>query len=119
MTEAAATSTGVIQGWHAHVYYDAASRSRAEQVRAGLAASFPDARLGRWHDQPIGPHTRAMFQVAFGVERLALLLPWLMLNRLGLAVLVHPETGRERSDHTVHAAWLGEMLDVKLDALSD
>ena len=24
---------------------------------------FPDARLGRWHDQPVGPHLAAMYQV--------------------------------------------------------
>ena len=40
------------------------------------------------------------------------MLPWLMLNRQGLAVLVHPNTGRERSDHLTHAVWLGEMLPI-------
>jgi DOPA 4,5-dioxygenase len=41
-----------------------------------------------------------------------------MLNRHGLAVLVHPETGRDLADHTAHAAWLGEMLPLRLDVLS-
>ena len=106
-----------IHGWHAHVYYEPASRAAAEAVRAGLAAAFPEARLGRWHDTPIGPHSRAMFQVAFAPDLLASLLSWLMLNRRGLAVLVHPETGRERADHTHHAAWLGEVLPVRTEAL--
>jgi aromatic ring-cleaving dioxygenase len=106
-----------ISGWHAHVYYDAASRSAAEAVRAGLAEHFPAARLGRWHDAPIGPHTRGMFQVAFAPGLLPTLLPWLMLNRRALAVLVHPETGRELDDHTRHAAWLGEVLELRTEVL--
>jgi DOPA 4,5-dioxygenase len=107
-----------IHGWHAHVYYDTESRARAEAVRAGLATAFPDARLGRWHDVPIGPHTRGMYQVAFDPGLMPTLLPWLMLKRDGLAVLVHPETGHELADHTAHAAWLGEMLPLRLDVLS-
>jgi aromatic ring-cleaving dioxygenase len=107
-------STDQILGWHAHIYYDPASRPRAE---AGLAAAFPEARLGRWHDQPVGPHTQAMYQVAFPPALLPALLPWLLLNRRDLAVLLHPETGRDLADHTQHAAWLGEMLPLRLDVL--
>jgi aromatic ring-cleaving dioxygenase len=107
-----------IAGWHAHIYYDPATRPAAEAVRTGLAAAFPEARLGRWHDAPIGPHTQAMYQVAFAPALLPSLLPWLMLNRRGLAVLVHPETGHELADHTVHAAWLGEVLALHTEVLS-
>jgi DOPA 4,5-dioxygenase len=117
VSETEATSAA-IHGWHAHVYFDAATRPQAEAVRAALAAAFPAATLGRWHDQPIGPHTRGMYQVAFDPGLMPALLPWLMLNRHGLAVLVHPETGRDLADHTAHAAWLGEMLPLRLDVLS-
>ena len=51
-----------------------------------------------------------MFQVAFAPAVFAQIMPWLMLNRAGLAVLVHPETGRPRDNHLLHAAWLGEVL---------
>src|SRR5262249_38224818 len=108
----------IIRDYHAHVYYDpAATRDRAEQLRAGVAEAFPGAKLGRWHDELVGPHTRAMFQIAFPREMLAALLPWLMLNRDGLAILLHPETGDDVADHSEHAAWLGEMLPVRLEVL--
>jgi DOPA 4,5-dioxygenase len=42
-----------------------------------------------------------------------------MLNRMGLTVLVHPETGRPRDDHTRHAAWLGEVLALKTEVLPE
>ncbi len=119
MTDPAAfADPAAIHDWHAHVYYEPATRAAAETVRAGLAEAFPQARLGRWHDAPIGPHTRGMYQVAFPPALLPTLLPWLMLNRHGLAVLVHPETGQELADHTRHAAWLGEILPIRTDVLA-
>lgn len=112
MTVNQAISPHIIDHYHAHIYYEPASRERAARVREGLAAAFPDAVIGRWHDQPVGPHTQAMYQVAFGTDQLAVILPWLMLNRDGLSVLVHPGTGSGNGyiDHTQHAAWLGAPL---------
>ena len=107
-----------ITGYHAHVYYDpAATRGDAESVRGWIGARFPTAQLGRWHDVPVGPHPRAMFQIAFPVELFAAFVPWLMLNRLGLAVLVHPNTEDARADHSIHALWMGEILPLNADVL--
>jgi aromatic ring-cleaving dioxygenase len=61
-----------ITQYHAHIYYDpASSRGRAERLRARVAAAFPQAKLGRWHDELVGPHPRSMFQIAFPAEILA------------------------------------------------
>jgi DOPA 4,5-dioxygenase len=106
----------VITHYHAHIYYDPASRDRAARLRERVAAAFPDAMLGRWHDPPVGPHPQSMYQIAFPSALLASFLPWLMLNRDGLTVLVHPETGNARADHTDHAAWLGAILPIRLEA---
>ena len=96
--------------FHAHIYYrDAAERAIAERVRTAIEAGFT-VRMGRWRDEPVGPHPEPMFQVAFAAEVFPLLVPWLMLHREGLVVLVHPETGRPRNDHLQHAAWLGAVL---------
>jgi DOPA 4,5-dioxygenase len=108
-----------IAEYHAHIYYDSATtRERAERLRARVAAEFPLAKLGRWHDELVGPHTRSMYQIAFPASLLATLLPWLMLNRDGLNVLLHPETGDDYRDHSAHAAWLGENLPLRLDVFS-
>ncbi|MFQ5938851.1 MAG: DOPA 4,5-dioxygenase family protein [Alphaproteobacteria bacterium] len=37
-----------------------------------------------------------------------------MLNRDGLTVFVHPETGDDLADHLDHALWLGEKLELNL-----
>lgn len=107
----------IIRLYHAHVYSRPDSRERAARLREEIGRRF-SVTLGRWHDVPIGPHTRGMYQVAFQPEVLADLLPWLMLNRDGLDILVHPETGEEIADHTRHALWLGEPLPLRLEALA-
>jgi DOPA 4,5-dioxygenase len=83
----------------------------ASALREAIAARFL-VKMGRWREQPIGPHERPMYQVAFSPEVFATLLPWLMLNRHGLTILIHPNTGAPRRDHVVHAIWLGEMLNI-------
>jgi aromatic ring-cleaving dioxygenase len=108
--------TSAITGYHAHVYYDAATKPVAEVVRAGVEARF-EAWLGRWHDQPIGPHPMGSFQIAFAPEMFAEIVPWLALNRRGLTVFIHPETGDDVSDHSDHAIWLGAQREVDLSAL--
>ena len=104
--------------YHAHIYYLPETRGAAESLREQLGAGF-DVRLGRWHDNPIGPHTRGMNQALFAASEFARLVPWLMLNRGALDVLVHPSTGDDLLDHTAHALWLGERLPLRLEALAD
>ena len=110
----------IIEDYHAHIYYDpVTTRDRAARLRERVAAAFPEARIGRWHDELVGPHLRSMYQIAFPCTLLASFLPWLMLNRDGLTILLHPGTGDAYADHTEHAAWLGGVLPLKLDVLRD
>ena len=107
-----------IRRYHAHVYYGPeTTRARAALLRERIAAAFPAAILGRWHDELVGPHTKSMYQIAFPAELLASFLPWLMLNRDGLTILLHPETGDPYADHTEHAVWFGAVLPLRLDVL--
>jgi aromatic ring-cleaving dioxygenase len=107
-----------ITGYHAHIYYDpAATRNMAARLREGIAAAFPAATIGGWHEEAVGPHTVAMYQIAFAADDFSRLVPWLMLNRDGLDVLVHPLAGNAYDDHTVYAMWLGDKLPLKLDVL--
>ena len=105
-----------VDGYHAHVHYDEASRADAAAVRETLDARFA-VRLGRWRDEPVGPHPEPMYQVAFAADQFDRVVPWLMLNRRGLTVLVHPETGQDLEDHRDRALWMGRVLELKLDVL--
>jgi aromatic ring-cleaving dioxygenase len=114
--EAASVDPAGITHYHAHIYYDpATTRDRAARLRERVAAVFPEALIGRWHDEQVGPHPQSMYQIVFSNTMVASFLPWLMLNRDGLTILLHPETGDGYTDHTAHAAWLGGMLKLRLD----
>ncbi len=113
-----AMDPATIKDYHAHVYYDPASRERAGRLRAALERAF-EVEMGRWRDAPVGPHPCAMYQVKFGPEQFARIVPWLMLNREGLTILVHPNTGDDYRDHAEHALWLGEKLNLRLEVLRE
>ena len=106
-----------INSFHAHVYFDGAGeRQRAMALRERIASRFA-VQLGRCHEVPVGPHHQPMYQVAFTPELFAAFVPWLMLERDGLSVLVHPNTLAPRDDHLRHALWLGRPLALKEDVL--
>ncbi len=107
--EAAKEATSA-HAWHAHVYYTPETRAQAEQLRNWVGERHPAARLGRWHDAKVGPHPQSMYQIAFGTEDFPTLAPFLALNRQGLTILLHPETGRPKDDHLLHALWMGAVL---------
>ncbi len=111
------TTAGTIAGYHAHVYYDDATRETAAQIREQLAARF-DVDLGRWRDQPVGPHPQAMYQVAFAAGEFPRVVPWLMLNHRGLSVFIHPRSGDDIPDHSEYALWLGDKLELDLGGLN-
>jgi DOPA 4,5-dioxygenase len=104
------------QGYHAHIYYDAETRPIAERLREAIGNRF-GVELGRWRDEPVGPHPAPMYQAAFPAAEFPRIVPWLMLNRGGLSVLVHPQTEDAYDDHTIHALWLGAPLPLRVEGL--
>ena len=111
------TDTAVIRGYHAHVYYDDATKEEAGRLREAIDGRFR-VTLGRWHDRPVGPHPRWSYQVAFAAELFGEVVPWLALNRGELVVFIHPITGDDLADHRDYALWLGAKLDLDLEALA-
>jgi aromatic ring-cleaving dioxygenase len=111
-------SAGTVQvkGYHAHVYNDWATRQVAAQLRETIGGKFA-VELSPLRDEPRGPHPNSQFNVIFKTEQFQNVVPWLMLNREGLDVLVHPLTASSYDDHSRHALWLGTPVPLKLDTL--
>jgi DOPA 4,5-dioxygenase len=105
-----------IVGYHAHVYFDATTREAAAGLREAVGARFT-VELGTWHERPVGPHPVWSYQIAFATAQFGEVVPWLMLHRGELNVLVHPRTGDEVADHTAHASWLGAPVALDIEFL--
>ncbi len=90
---------GEIEDYHAHVYFDAASREAAWALRELIEADL-DIQMGRFHEKNVGPHPRWSYQVLFGPDQLDSVVPWLMLNRGEFTVFLPRERGHE---HTIVA----------------
>jgi DOPA 4,5-dioxygenase len=105
-----------VHGYHAHVYYDQASCAAAANLRETLAANFP-VQAGQLRDDPVGPHPVSQFAVIFETDAFQSVVPWLMLNRQGLDILIHPLTDDMIDDHSVYALWLGSPIALRLDTM--
>jgi len=104
----------MIQSFHAHIYYDAATYAQAKLLCDEAGEKF-DVLVGHKHQQRVGPHPKWSCQLSFKPEVFGELIPWLALNREGLTVFVHPNTGNDYKDHTDHTIWMGRVEVLNLD----
>src|SRR5260370_31855458 len=107
---------GENKGYHAHVYYNAETKPAAAKLRDTIIEKFK-VEAGGFSDEPRGPHPISQFNVIFETPEFQNIVPWLMLNREGLDVLVHPLTESSYDDHSKNALWLGTPVPMKLDIL--
>ena len=118
-TDMTILDTNQIEDWHAHVYFDAASRDAAWAFRQEIDRCFGTrVQLGRFHERPVGPHPQWSYQIGFAVDRFTELVGWLALNHGALDIFVHPNTGESLRDHRDCAVWIGRSHDLVLSALS-
>ncbi len=114
--QAAKMENTIIKGYHAHVYFDNDTVEQARALRERIDEEF-DYAVGRFHEKNVGPHPRWSFQIAFKADAFGTIVPWLALHRKGLTVFVHAVSGADIYDHTELVMWLGESVEINLDAL--
>jgi len=105
----------LITSYHAHVYYDADTKPKAQALRAAMETEFEQAEFGRWFDRPIGPHPDWSFQIAFEPELFGAIMPYLVLNRNGLVIFSHPNTDDALRDHRDGGIWMGAVRPLDLN----
>ena len=107
-----------LHGYHVHIYFNDATKPKATEVHDSLVAQFGGQPSRPQFTGIAGPHPIAQVQVIFPKDKFtADVLPWLMFNRQGLDILIHPLTDDEVEDHTAHAVWLGTPVQLLVDKL--
>ncbi|EEY23184.1 conserved hypothetical protein [Verticillium alfalfae VaMs.102] len=108
-----------------HIYHfqnNPAQVKHAKDLWERIRREFPELRVYRFWDKPIGPHPVAMFEVnLFTPAQFGAFIPWLAIYRGPLSALVHPNTDEEGNEaavelrnHTERAIWLGERIPLDL-----
>ncbi|VUC31387.1 unnamed protein product [Clonostachys rosea] len=119
-------SKGRRGGFDIHIYYFQNNEEQAKHARAlweRIRREFPELRIYKFWDKPIGPHPVAMFEVnLFTPAQFGAFIPWLSIWRGPLSALVHPNSEdpgvdsivTELRDHTQRAIWMGERIPLDL-----
>ncbi|KAF2661722.1 hypothetical protein K491DRAFT_687125 [Lophiostoma macrostomum CBS 122681] len=105
-------------GFDVHIYFlqgDEAEVKFANELWERIRREFPELRIYRVWDRPIGPHPVAMFEVnIYTPEQFGAFIPWLVINRGPLSALIHPNTDDELRDHSQRATWMGQPFPLQL-----
>ncbi|OIQ17942.1 MAG: 4,5-dioxygenase [Bacteriovorax sp. MedPE-SWde] len=105
-----------IKEYHAHFYYSEQTLDKARAV-IEKAQVLDGVSIGRIHERPVGPHPMWSCQLLIPASKYKITLDWLMLNRDGLTVFIHPLTGNDILDHTDYAMWMGDIVELELGNL--
>jgi aromatic ring-cleaving dioxygenase len=101
--------------YHAHIYYSAEDRHRAERLREDFRDHAEILFVGQMTEAGVGPHPMPQFEVHFLGRARADVIAAIAAS--GLRALVHPLTDDDLADHTTHAHWLGEPLELDVSTL--
>ncbi|KAL1858359.1 hypothetical protein VTK73DRAFT_7813 [Phialemonium thermophilum] len=116
---------GIRGAFDVHIYYlqnNPEQTKYAHELWERIRREFPELRIYRVWDRPIGPHPVAMFEVNLhSPAQFGAFIPWLAVWRGPLSALVHPNTTgegdprrRAELDHTERAIWMGERFPLDL-----
>ena len=128
-------------GFDIHIYFLQTSEYEtkyASELWERIRREFPELRIYKLWDKPIGPHPIAMFEVNVGSKcscwsisvwlstsqvftprQFGAFIPWLVINRGPLSALIHPNTGNDYRDHSQRATWMGQPIPLDLRGLKE
>ncbi|KAI0311733.1 DOPA-like domain-containing protein [Amylostereum chailletii] len=108
-------------GFDFHIYFMHAVPSQlkyAQELHERIRREFPELRIYKVWDRPIGPHPTGMFEVnTFTPHQTGALFSWLTVNRGPCSVLIHPNTNNAFLDHTELMSWIGKPWPLYADPL--
>ena len=103
----------MIRDFHAHIYFDAEEIEKARALGDAAHRRF-GVPVGHYHLKPVGPHPRGSCQLTVPPDQFGEFAQWLALNRDGLTIFAHANTGDDLADHTAHVIWFGKSEELNL-----
>jgi len=107
-----------------HVYYESVEeREAAMELRQKMIAAFDWMKFHNPVDRPRGPHPIPMWAADFGAyeqrHQWTTVCDFVLENNpKNLSILIHPNSmDGAYVDHTKHAFWAGEILELRLGIL--
>ncbi|MGZ0018161.1 DOPA 4,5-dioxygenase family protein [Nitrosomonas sp. wSCUT-2] len=108
-----------MEKFHVHLYFTKNEIELAQKVRDELIRAIPQLiYVGELVLQPIGPHSKPMFEIHIPATEIDQIAAIIDKKRSGLSVLIHPVQDDELAAHTVFARWLGDRLKLDLNNLN-
>jgi len=108
-------------GFDFHIYFMQAVPSQVEyahKLQERIRREFPELRVYKVFERPVGPHTTGMFEVnVFNPHQVGALFSFLTVWRGPLSVLIHPNTNDAHKDHTELMTWMGKPLPLNDNVL--
>lgn len=103
-----------INDWHAHLYFPLGDGEKVKPLTERVHSEFGFS-IGRIWDKPVGPHPVGSCQITVPPGKLDEFIPWLIENRRGVDIFLHPNTGNDLKDHTDHVIWVGKSYDLNTE----
>jgi len=97
--------------YHFHLYYEPENINLASDIRDKISNAF-EVEVGRLWDRPVGPHPIGSCQIIVPVGLFEKVVAWLLYNRNGVDVLVHPLSGDDIADHNEFVMWIGKPYEL-------
>jgi len=108
-------------GFDFHIYYMQnvpEEMKYARELHERVRREFPELRIYRFWEKPVGPHPVAMFEVnTFNPHQTGAFFSWLTVWRGPCSVLIHPNTDNPYKDHTELMSWMGRPWPLYTDPL--
>ena len=101
--------------FHAHIYYTAADRTAASDLRDLLTLDPGVLFVGAMTDRGVGPHPIPQYEIHFREGALSRMIS--AIEASGLRALVHPLTDDDLADHTTLAHWIGQPVELDTTVL--
>ena len=106
----------MINNFHIHLYYNESNINLAKDLAKKVEEKY-SIKVGKFHKRNVGPHPMWSVQLSIPTDMFGDILSFVAINRNGLIVFSHPDTGNVLLDHTEYAIWMGDVLDLNLDML--